>query len=245
MPSPHYANPLPEPETNPMQLNTLYSLLLLLFVTSTGFAQAPVKLYRTKAGHTFTAAQKDSIKALGYQVILTKKTKVRDTTFVAMDVRVRENYFTNRLINKPLPAFSLKTLDGQVIDSESLKGKVVMINLWSTTCYPCLAEMPDLNQLKATYKDVVYLAPAPESAATINKLLSKHTFDFVIIPDAGQLFKDWKVTGYPRNLFVDKNGIVRGVKEGVPLTRNEKGERVVAAFQHYSPILKRLSKRKK
>jgi thiol-disulfide isomerase/thioredoxin len=40
-------------------------------------------------------------------------------------------------------------MDGQEVDLAKLKGKVVLVNFWSTTCGPCLAELP---ALKAAYE---------------------------------------------------------------------------------------------
>lgn len=228
-----------------MQLNTLFATLLLLLLTGTCFAQAPVKVYRTKTGTIYTAAQKDSLQAVGFTVIPGKKTKTPDTTFVAIELPLLQYDFYGRYYNKPMPAFAATTLDGHVITSDSLKGKVVFLSFWSVTCKPCIMEIPDLNLLKATYPDAVFLAPSPESAATLNRFLTKYPFDFAIIPNAGALFKAWGVYGYPRNLLIDKSGIIREVKEGVPIIRNEKGEDQVNTAQHFSPILKKFLKRKK
>lgn len=121
-----------------------------------------------------------------------------------------------------------------------------MINFWSTTCGPCILEMPQLNQLKEEHKNVVFLAPAPESAASIKKLLTKHPFNFIILPDAKKLFEEWGIDGYPKNFFVDQNGIIQEVKEGTPVLkeRDEKGQLQVAVMQTYSPILSDLKKEK-
>ena len=43
-------------------------------------------------------------------------------------------------------------LDGRPTDLASLKGKVVLIDFWSTTCVPCVREMPDLKALYLKYK---------------------------------------------------------------------------------------------
>lgn len=228
-----------------MQLNTLCATLLLFLLTGTCFAQSPVKVYRTKTGTIYTAAQKDSLQAVGFTVIPGKKTKTQDTTFVAIELPILQYDFYGRYYNKPMPAFSATTLDGRVITSDSLKGKVVFLSFWSVTCMPCIMEIPDLNQLKANYPDAIFLAPSPESAATINRFLTKYPFDFAIIPDAGKLFKAWGVYGYPKNLLIDKRGIIREIQEGVPIRRNEKGEELVGTAQHFSPIFKRLLKRKK
>jgi len=43
------------------------------------------------------------------------------------------------------PALAGQTLDGSPFDLASLRGHVVVINLWATWCPPCRAEMPALN----------------------------------------------------------------------------------------------------
>ena len=42
-------------------------------------------------------------------------------------------------------------LDGRVWSSESLRGRVVLIDFWATWCAPCLAELPRLRRLHARY----------------------------------------------------------------------------------------------
>ena len=41
----------------------------------------------------------------------------------------------------------LKDAAGKELNLSSLKGKPVLINLWATWCAPCVAELPQLNQL--------------------------------------------------------------------------------------------------
>ena len=46
-----------------------------------------------------------------------------------------------------VPDFQLKDPAGKELNFASLKGKPVLINLWATWCAPCVAELPQLNQL--------------------------------------------------------------------------------------------------
>ena len=46
-----------------------------------------------------------------------------------------------------IPDMQLKDAAGKELNLSSLKGKPVLINLWATWCAPCVAELPQLNQL--------------------------------------------------------------------------------------------------
>src|SRR5690606_11918472 len=51
------------------------------------------------------------------------------------------------------PAYVLETLDGAWIDSESLRGKVVLVNFWATWCPPCRVEMPGFERVYNDRRD--------------------------------------------------------------------------------------------
>jgi thiol-disulfide isomerase/thioredoxin len=231
-----------------MKLRTLLLSCILFVSYVTCFGQSPTKLFRTNDGKLYSVAQKDSIAALGHAIGEISLTIVRDTSFIDIEIyaiaHLDSSAFVQKYKNKKLSAFRVKTMDGKTLDSESLRGKVVMINFWSTTCGPCIKEMPELNQLKDQYKDVVFLAFAPESPATVKKLLAKHPLNFVIIPGAKSLFEEWGIDSYPKNFFVDQDGIIREVKEATPFYRPTKtDEWELAVVRTYSPILAELQKR--
>ena len=47
---------------------------------------------------------------------------------------------------------SFTALDGRVVSLSQLKGKVVLVDFWSTTCVPCVRELPELKKLYAKYQ---------------------------------------------------------------------------------------------
>ena len=71
--------------------------------------------------------------------------------------------FRTSIVNKPLADFKFTSLDKQVLELKKLKGNVVVINFWFTSCGPCIKEMPFLTELVAANKEnpVVFIAPAP------------------------------------------------------------------------------------
>jgi thiol-disulfide isomerase/thioredoxin len=46
-----------------------------------------------------------------------------------------------------LPSFSVKDVNGNVINLQSLKGKKLFVNLWASWCPPCKREMPSIEKL--------------------------------------------------------------------------------------------------
>ena len=51
------------------------------------------------------------------------------------------------------PDFSFVTLDGHRILSSDLKGKVVVLDFWSSDCNPCRKSMPQLEEFYQRYKN--------------------------------------------------------------------------------------------
>jgi len=58
-----------------------------------------------------------------------------------------------KIIGTPAPKFEIIDMDGNRINSENTKGKVVFLNFWFTTCKPCIMEIPDLNKIYQKYKN--------------------------------------------------------------------------------------------
>lgn len=43
--------------------------------------------------------------------------------------------------------FELISMDGEMLPFNQLKGKTIFLNFWATWCPPCIAEMPDIEDL--------------------------------------------------------------------------------------------------
>ena len=61
------------------------------------------------------------------------------------------------LLSKPV--FSLKNINGELVNVESFKGKIVYIDFWGSWCKACLLEMPSAKKLREKFKDdqIVFL----------------------------------------------------------------------------------------
>ncbi|HUZ59619.1 MAG TPA: TlpA disulfide reductase family protein [Hanamia sp.] len=120
-------------------------------------------------------------------------------------------------IGQPLPDFSFVDVDGDEIDLGDLKGKPLVINFWFTTCVPCIAEMPVLNQLKEKYANtnVVFLSMTFEKKSAVMDFLKQHSFNFTAISDARE-YCSTITSLYPLTLFVNKKGIIQSAEHIMP-----------------------------
>ncbi len=112
---------------------------------------------------------------------------------------------------KKFDAFSAHDMNGNLVDTKQLKGKILVINFWFTTCPPCKAERPYLNQIVDDYKsdpNVVFIAVALDQKEVLEPYLMEHEFKYTVIPDGKKIADSYTLPGYPTQVIVDKEGKV-------------------------------------
>ena len=77
----------------------------------------------------------------------------------------------------PAPPFRAHTLSGETFNNESVKGKVVLFEFWTTWCQYCHQEEALIEQIDKEFssKGVIVLAvDVAESKKTVEKCLEQH-----------------------------------------------------------------------
>lgn len=123
-------------------------------------------------------------------------------------------------LNIPVNLGSVTSLLGKELKYGSLKGKVIVIDLWSTWCGPCKESLPAMDNLYSLYKDssdVVFTSinvwekeAGKERLDIIKKFFGKSDYDLPIYIDNTNLLPyTLGVTGLPTTIYIDKKGIIR------------------------------------
>lgn len=118
---------------------------------------------------------------------------------------------SEELNEKQFPSFSWRDIDSNLLSLANLKGKVVVLNFWHTSCVPCVAEMPLLNELVNRYKkqEVFFISVTPNTAKELHNFLSKREFTYRHVPavDTKTIFSPFP--GWPIHVVLNRNGIIQ------------------------------------
>jgi peroxiredoxin len=114
--------------------------------------------------------------------------------------------------DEPVPAVSYTLLDGRKGSTEALRGKVVLVNFWATSCTTCVAEMPQIiathNKFKDRGYDTVAVAMSYDPPAYVARFAESRRLPFgVAIDNTGEIarrFGDIQLT--PTTFLIDKHG---------------------------------------
>ena len=119
------------------------------------------------------------------------------------------------MIGKPAPDFSTKDMDGNPISLKDYHGKVVLLDFWSTTCGPCIGEMPNVKKVYDAYKDIgfdVIGISLDTDEAELNKFLKVCNLPWrqIFIGEGWEtpIRKQYKVKGIPSPWLIDRAGKV-------------------------------------
>jgi tetratricopeptide (TPR) repeat protein/peroxiredoxin len=139
----------------------------------------------------------------GYEAYVAEIKKIQTDKRRQMTVAGRDP------MQRPLPPFSLKTLDGKIVSSADLKGKVVLINFWATWCVPCVQEMPELIALRDKYKDnkdfVFLTINSLEDLELVKKFVTTKKLDLPVLLSENYTVANGVLT-LPTTWFIDRQG---------------------------------------
>lgn len=128
------------------------------------------------------------------------------------------------------PTFELKGLDDSKVTSESLKGKVYILNFFDTTCPDCRREFPVLQQIYDNYGDKVPVLNVPRSQGVedAEAYWKENGLTMPIYSDGAQrLYFQFATRTIPRTYIINADGIVIASFNDRPIADYASIERII------------------
>ncbi|SKA30479.1 Peroxiredoxin [Chitinophaga eiseniae] len=119
---------------------------------------------------------------------------------------------------KPVPDVSLTDMNGKSIKLSDYKGKIVVIDFWSTACKPCVAAFPAFERVIDLYGDEpfqLFVINEGESPEIVKPFMEKKGYKLDVLFDQDEtIFKALGALGTPQKFIIDAKGNINQTGTG-------------------------------
>jgi len=120
--------------------------------------------------------------------------------------------------NEPAPRFNAVTTTGEKFNNANIKGKVVLLEFWTTWCKYCDEEAGYVDKLDKEYRDkglIVLAINVGETKRLVKKYLEQHPRSCrIVLMEDTNLAAMYEATVYPIYVVIDKDGNVSDERRG-------------------------------
>ncbi len=127
---------------------------------------------------------------------------------------------TVRGLGEPMPEVAMEEFWGrQELRLSSLRGKVVLLDIWASWCVPCKDEMPTLDEMARRFRgkgvEIVAVSIDEDRAAAEQFLRLRKQWSLTLAHDpTGAVPDRLQPTKMPTSYVIDRAGILRHVNAG-------------------------------
>lgn len=136
-------------------------------------------------------------------------------------------------LGKPFPPLKFKAIDGREVDTDKLRGRVLLIDFWATWCPPCMAEIPNMKAVYERFNQQgfeIIGVSADETRADLDRVVREKALKWPqhFEGRSGEVpnLRRYGVQHFPTMWLVDRQGIIRDVTGAVAL--NDKVARLIS-----------------
>lgn len=119
---------------------------------------------------------------------------------------------------KPVPDVSLTDMNGRSIKLSDYKGKIVVIDFWSTACKPCVAAFPAFERIINLYGEgpfQLFVINEGESPEIVKPFMEKKGYKLDVLFDQDEtIFKALGALGTPQKFIIDAKGNINQTSIG-------------------------------
>lgn len=129
--------------------------------------------------------------------------------------------------------FELPDLKGRKVRLSDYRGKVVLLNFWTTWCPECRIEMPAFERLHQHFKDhpfAMLSIDLREPQEVVQKFFQRYQLTFPALLDSdGRVAQSFGIRSIPTSFIIDQSGGIVGKAIG---SRKWSSSSALALFDH-------------
>lgn len=115
------------------------------------------------------------------------------------------------IVGSIVPDWSLVSLNGDTLKLQNLRGELVLIDFFYTSCPPCIGVLPALQNLYDTYKDkglrVVGISSVElDTKEILERFVERYRIGYPILSADLELADLYSVSAYPTTFLIGKDG---------------------------------------
>lgn len=119
-------------------------------------------------------------------------------------------------LNIKAPDFSnVFNMKGELVDPETLKGKIIIIDFWATWCVPCIEGFPYMQKVYEQFKDqkdVVFMitnSGSKNSLQDAQNWVKQNNFSFPFYYNDRKLAEAFGINTIPSTFLIDQKGTIK------------------------------------
>ncbi|MBO5774281.1 MAG: TlpA family protein disulfide reductase [Clostridia bacterium] len=138
---------------------------------------------------------------------------------IVLNTEIKEGAHSGYKLGSVMKDFTVNTTLGETFKlSEALKTHdAVLLNLFYTTCDPCIKEFPYLNQAAGMYEDIAVIAVDTYGDTLADVQMFQNTYGIDQV-DMGvhsiDLYSAFPTNGYPTSIMIDRYGVICLIEVG-------------------------------
>ena len=144
---------------------------------------------------------------------------------------------------KLAPDFKAVTLSGADLATQDLRGKVVLLDFWFTSCPPCIRALPGLQRISRQMADdpfVLVSISTDQDQGALKAFIAKHRMEWPQVWDRQfELARKLRVESYPTYVLLNHEGEIiynaRGWSERIDMELGQKVASAVKAAKKTAP----------
>ncbi|HEV8082768.1 MAG TPA: redoxin domain-containing protein [Chitinophagaceae bacterium] len=109
------------------------------------------------------------------------------------------------------PAFSAFSIHNELINSDTLLGKNILVIFWATWCRPCIKELPDLKQINEEYKKdnlVIVAISLDTNSIKMANMVSEKSLNWMHIFNNRHIIESYRINPIPAIFLIDEKGVI-------------------------------------